>query len=127
MTSKSRHGLAGRGAAELGAAGQGLARRGKARRTPLEQKDLRLRTKYGITLVQWQRMWVKSLGGCWICRRKPKSKSLEVDHDHKTGQVRGLLCFHCNHRLLGGPLLEDARLHEKAAAYLRSDFDGRTL
>jgi hypothetical protein len=50
-----------------------------------------------------------------------------VDHDHKPPhRVRGLLCFRCNHRLLGRGL-ENAFLHTQAANYLLSDFDGRTL
>lgn len=35
-------------------------------------------------------------GGCAICKRPPKKLRLSVDHDHKTGLVRGLLCFGCN-------------------------------
>ena len=45
---------------------------------------------------------LKSQGGkCAICRARPKSKRLAVDHDHATGAVRGLLCSRCNHDLMG--------------------------
>lgn len=35
-------------------------------------------------------------GRCLICGRPPQTRRLHVDHDHKTGQVRGLLCYGCN-------------------------------
>ena len=40
-------------------------------------------------------------GGCAVCGNKPRKRRLHVDHDHRTGAVRGLLCFTCNHYLLG--------------------------
>jgi len=40
-------------------------------------------------------------GVCAICGNPPKTRRLDVDHDHKTGVIRGLLCFTCNHHLLG--------------------------
>ena len=39
---------------------------------------------------------------CAICGNPPKTLSLNVDHDHKTGGVRGLLCIPCNRRLPRG-------------------------
>ena len=36
---------------------------------------------------------------CAICGNGPKSRALSVDHDHRTGHVRGLLCFRCNRNL----------------------------
>lgn len=38
-------------------------------------------------------------GVCAICGNPPKSRRLHVDHDHRTGTVRGLLCFRCNRAL----------------------------
>jgi hypothetical protein len=40
-------------------------------------------------------------GVCAICGRPPKTRKLHVDHDHKTGKVRGLLCYTCNRFILG--------------------------
>ena len=56
---------------------------------------------YGITLAQYNHMLEAQGGKCAICRRPPGQdgkgrRNLSVDHDHTTGQVRGLLCFHCN-------------------------------
>ena len=38
-------------------------------------------------------------GHCAICPTEPKTRRLHVDHNHRTGQVRGLLCFRCNRGL----------------------------
>ena len=62
---------------------------------------------------------------CAICDRE-FTKIPQVDHDHKTLRVRGALCVHCNYRLLGRGL-DNPERHERAAAYLRSDFDARNL
>lgn len=56
---------------------------------------------YGLTAVQYDGLLKAQGGRCAICRAKPKSKRLAVDHDHQSGAVRGLLCSRCNHDLLG--------------------------
>ena len=56
-----------------------------------------LRRKYGLTLTQYAEMVAVQGGVCAICG---VSASLEVDHDHGAGKVRGLLCANCN-RMLG--------------------------
>jgi hypothetical protein len=90
-------------------------------------RSRKLRRLYGITPDQYDVMLLRQEGKCAICRRMPKTKRrLHVDHDHKTGRVRGLLCVWCNYRLLGRGL-ERPDMHEAAAAYLRSDFDGRKV
>ena len=47
-------------------------------------------------------------GGCAICGNPPKTRRLDVDHDHRTGKIRGLLCHRCNRALpnwISGPWL----------------------
>lgn len=91
------------------------------------KRDQYYRRKYGLTLKQYEKMVRLQKNRCKICGRPPKpGKRHNVDHDHKTDRVRGLLCFHCNHRLLGRGR-EKPELHERAAEYLRSTFDGRKL
>lgn len=93
----------------------------------LSPRDKYLRSTYGLTERQYDWLAQKYAGGCHICRRKPKpGKRLAVDHNHKTKVVRGLLCFRCNHRLLGRGL-EDPTLHLRAVEYLVGAFDARTL
>jgi hypothetical protein len=81
--------------------------------------DATLRRRYGITLVQYQAMHAAQGGRCAICERKPRASQpdLAVDHDHLTGQVRGLLCSRCNHDLLGC-FGEDAMTYLRAYEYL---------
>lgn len=70
------------------------------------RRSHRLRTRFGITLSQYRVLHEKQRGLCAICRRPErtkykrgdivKAKPLSVDHCHRTGRVRGLLCFRCN-------------------------------
>ena len=54
---------------------------------------------FGITLEDYNRMLDEQGGVCDICKKPPQKYRLAVDHDHKTGAVRGLLCVHCNRSL----------------------------
>ena len=59
-------------------------------------------------------------GKCDICRSNTsgyKKKSFNIDHDHKTGEVRGLLCHKCNLGL--GNFNDNIELLNKAIAYLK--------
>lgn len=60
-----------------------------------------IRATYGIDLAEYERLMHVQEGRCAICRNRPVSERLAVDHDHATGRVRGLLCSRCNHSLLG--------------------------
>lgn len=75
-----------------------------------------LKRKYGITLSDYERLLKAQGGVCLICHspesRKDGQLHLSVDHDHQTGQVRGLLCVRCN-TLVG--LLETLGPHSKIA------------
>jgi hypothetical protein len=92
-----------------------------------EQKRARTAKKYGLTVHQLNYLELKFLV-CAICGRATlPGKKLYIDHDHKTGRVRGRLCFTDNYRLLGRGALGDPARHEAAAAYLRSTFDAREI
>lgn len=66
-----------------------------------KQHGAMIEKTYGLTPDQYEALLKRQGGKCAICRAKPKSKRLAVDHDHGTGEVRGLLCSRCNHDLLG--------------------------
>lgn len=86
----------------------------------LTARDAYLRRTYGITEEQYQHVLKDQGGACAICLRKPApGKNLHVDHDHRTGVVRGLLCLTCNHDLLGRRD-KDPALFDRAADYLRN-------
>lgn len=52
---------------------------------------------YGLTQLDFDKINASQKGRCAICRRYPSgNKPLHVDHDHKTGTIRGLLCHQCN-------------------------------
>lgn len=59
-------------------------------------RDYRYRKLYGITFEQYSRILKRQRGVCAICKRKVKTRKLALDHCHKTGKVRGVLCTRCN-------------------------------
>src|SRR6266705_1692456 len=79
--------------------------------------------KFGLTEDDYDALLNWSKGGCAICgeRAGPGDRRLDVDHDHRTGKIRGLLCRACNTGI--GKLQEDARILRIAIAYLEY-FDG---
>jgi hypothetical protein len=74
--------------------------KGKSRR---DLRDAYLRRVYGISLFQYESLLKKQGDSCAVCL-KPKDTfktNLAVDHNHVTGEIRGLLCNYCNRRLIG--------------------------
>lgn len=65
-------------------------------------REYSLRAKYGISPAQYAEL-LERTGGCNLCSKteEEEGKSLAVDHNHKTGEVRGVLCTYCNHRVIG--------------------------
>lgn len=63
--------------------------------------DRKLIMRFGITLEEWDQLLKAQGNKCQICKRKPSKNKprFHVDHNHKTGEVRGLLCNGCNTRL----------------------------
>lgn len=72
-------------------------------------------SKYGLLPGEYLAMEQNQFGRCAICGQTPK-RGLVVDHDHETGDVRGLLCFSCNSGL--GFFRDNIRLLAGAIVYL---------
>jgi hypothetical protein len=76
-----------------------------------------LKRKFQLTPEEYEAKLRWQRGVCLICQQPPaEGKMLDVDHDHQTGQVRGLLCRNCNHGL--GKFYENPFLLAAAAGYL---------
>ncbi|MFJ8505428.1 endonuclease VII domain-containing protein [Streptomyces avermitilis] len=72
-----------------------------------------LKRQYGMTEAERDEMIASQMGICVICLKAPAA---HVDHCHKTGRVRGVLCFNCNSAI--GKLGDDPDAVRRAAAYL---------
>ena len=59
----------------------------------------RIKSKYGVSLEWYDAQLLKQMGVCYICKSPPARKRLSIDHCHKTGSVRKLLCDNCNKAL----------------------------
>lgn len=83
----------------------------------VRQRAYSFRYKYGIELEHYEAMLEAQHGRCWICETMAAPDlTLFVDHDHDTGQVRGLLCRRCNSGL--GMFGDDPELMARALSYL---------
>lgn len=71
---------------------------------------------YVISNTDYESMYHKQDGRCGICK---KSTRLSIDHDHKTGRVRGLLCTSCNTAI--GKLGDSIEGIQAAMDYLTTD------
>ena len=67
------------------------------KKNPHKVHQYGLKRKYGITIAYYEKLLKRQRGRCAICRQPERLKRrLAVDHNHRTNQVRGLLCFSCN-------------------------------
>ncbi len=79
----------------------------------------RLRT-FGVSPERYAELLELQGGGCAICGESERlGTSFSVDHDHKTGMVRGLLCRACNAAI--GGLKDDVAVLQRAIDYLRGN------
>lgn len=90
-------------------------------------KNTQLKTRYGITLDQYNEMLKNQNGFCAICNKKEtkidirtnKIRALCVDHEHISGKIRGLLCQDCNFAI--GKLKDNISLVENTLNYLKKN------
>ena len=79
-----------------------------------------LRIKFGMSPQEYVAILRKQKGVCAICRSKERSKNkreLSIDHDHVSGNTRGLLCHACNMGI--GNLKDNKVLCYRAYRYLK--------
>jgi hypothetical protein len=94
---------------------EGPARNG----TTTGQGTPRTLALYGLSQEQWDRLIALQGNRCAVCRTTQpggRGESWHIDHDHVTGQVRGLLCHLCNVGI--GNLRDDPQIMMAAARYV---------
>lgn len=91
-------------------------RKANAERVRAKEPQYKRKLRYGITPEMYAELWNAQNGRCYLpsCGRPAEV----VDHDHDTGEVRGLLCRQCNTAL--GMLRDNPALMRDAAAYIES-------
>lgn len=85
-------------------------------------RNSQYRRKFGITLEQYEAMLVDQGGTCYVCKQPPNGRRLAVDHCHRTGRIRRLLCIECNRAL--GAVEDDPERLLALACYLESHRQG---
>lgn len=74
---------------------------------------------YGLTIEDYEKMYKELAGCCQICG--DHRDVLHIDHDHKTGKVRGLLCSSCNTGI--GKLKDNTGILRGAINYLERNYE----
>lgn len=85
----------------------------------VRRRNAHLLEKFKISASDYDNMLREQGGGCAVCgsERKKNGSSLQVDHSHETGAIRGILCYRCNIGL--GYFKDNIILLEKAKNYLQ--------
>lgn len=81
-----------------------------------------IKRKFGITPDEYYVLWCAQDSKCLICQ--VKTHRLLVDHNHSTGEIRGLLCSCCNSGL--GFFKDDPEIITRAAEYLHTGSAAKT-
>ncbi len=80
-----------------------------------------LKHRYGLTGDDWNKMFIKQQGCCAVCNKHQSElkQKLNIDHNHKNGKVRSLLCNRCN--VVLGFVNDNVILLEKLINYLEAE------
>lgn len=90
-------------------------------KNPNAKRNSTYKRKYGITLAEYDVMFEDQNGTCSICKLPEINRRLAVDHDHKTGKVRSLLCTRCN--MVIGLMEENTESLNNAIKYIERHKD----
>jgi hypothetical protein len=83
------------------------------------RRRAKLKSKYGISVEEYDKMFKEQDGKCYLCNNAHERRPLNVDHDHKTGEVRKLLCDKCNMAL--GLVDDNSELLQRMANYVSTN------
>lgn len=106
-----------------------IANKSWAQTNPDKRKEIKKRhtaKKYGLSIEEFDSLLHSQGGVCAVCGSTDEkySRSLAVDHCHKTGKVRGLLCTRCNQLL--GSAEDSTELLKNLIHYLEKNNNGST-
>ncbi len=78
-----------------------------------------IKRQYGVSMGRYKKIFNAQKGKCALCGKSQVActRRLHIDHNHKTGEIRGLLCHGCNTGL--GSFNDDISLLKKAISYLQ--------
>lgn len=93
-------------------------------RTPQKRLEQHLKHKYGVTHAEFSQQWDRQQGCCAICRGElpdlmtydNRRRGYAIDHNHNTGEFRGILCTKCNSLL--GMAKDSVEVLRRAVTYL---------
>jgi len=96
-----------------------LGKREATRRARRSRHSSHLKEAYGITIQDYDRILASQGGKCAICRGGTSKRHFAVDHNHKNGQIRGLLCARCNTGL--ARFMDNITNLRRAVRYMKLD------
>ncbi len=82
------------------------------------KREYCFKTKYNLTLDEHLSLYIRQNGCCAICKKATPLDKIQVDHNHKTNRVRGLLCRNCN--LILGHAKDNMQILSNAVAYIQT-------
>ena len=85
-------------------------------------RRMKLKRKYGISPAEWQAQYLAQRKACAVCQKSLvglSPQTVHVDHNHATGELRGILCGSCNVGL--GSFRDDESTLMAAINYLKSN------
>jgi len=86
-----------------------------------KQRRNHIKRTYGLDEADYQALCAEQDHACAICCTPMGEVRTVVDHDHSTGEIRGILCVTCNTGI--GMLRDDYQLVQRALNYLKPDSD----
>jgi len=98
-----------------------LSKRERTRRARRSKHNTHLKKAYGITIENYDSILESQGGRCAICKGGTSKRHFAVDHNHRNGNVRGLLCARCNTGL--ARFMDSITTIRRAVRYMKDDGD----